>query len=558
VTDDVVAEMEEVASQLEAVQAEQRRREEADSARQTRRQEVARRVLGGDEDSGDGEPAGEPGEPVAAEAEVEPLTVAVREGIAEGMTRVFEAAGIRVDEAARKGATTLAEARRHAPATEVPDRHLAIAAAAGISGYAHGDQLGNLEGLCDAIYKRARVMGVSHVEGAREYDAYPSAMIASAEVDGEHTLNVRGELANPGDVDALVSGIVTRDRIESLVAGGGWCAPSEVRYDFFEVECSDGLIDLPSTRINRGGIRYPTSPSLADANIGGVTTGFDVTTTPFLWSETDDIATVTGAPNKPCVRVPCPSYNERRLELAGVCVTAGNLATDAFPEMTARYLRMLNAAYDHARNGRSIGQMVALSSAIVSGGEFVAAGAGNAPVFQQVFGGAALAAADYRARLVMCDDDVLEVVFPMWVREAIRSDLAWRTGADPALLSASSAMIDGFFTSRRIRPQFVRDWQERAVGLPGASAPITAWPSEVTFLVYAPGTFLAGTGMTLDLGVIRDSVLNSENDYTAAFMESASLVALIGNLSRQYRVALNVNGFTGGGNAPTAAPGTNL
>ena len=62
--------------------------------------------------------------------------------------------------------------------------------------------------------------------------------------------------------------------------------------------------------------------------------------------------------------------------------------------------------------------------------------------------------------------------------------------------------------------------------------------------MYPAGTFLHGNGMSLDLGVVRDSVLNETNDHTAAWSEEAHLIARVGHESRRDRVGFNVNGST--------------
>jgi hypothetical protein len=63
--------------------------------------------------------------------------------------------------------------------------------------------------------------------------------------------------------------------------------------------------------------------------------------------------------------------------------------------------------------------------------------------------------------------------------------------------------------------------------------------------VYAAGTFLHGTGLQLDLGVIRDSVLNAENDYTAVWAEECHLIAQVGHSARKYTCGFNVSGGVG-------------
>jgi hypothetical protein len=69
------------------------------------------------------------------------------------------------------------------------------------------------------------------------------------------------------------------------------------------------------------------------------------------------------------------------------------------------------------------------------------------------------------------------------------------------------------------------------------------WPDQVDYMLYAPGTFVRGNGLTLDLGVVRDSVLNSENDHTAAWSEECHLVARVGPESRVYRTEISVRGL---------------
>jgi hypothetical protein len=71
---------------------------------------------------------------------------------------------------------------------------------------------------------------------------------------------------------------------------------------------------------------------------------------------------------------------------------------------------------------------------------------------------------------------------------------------------------------------------------------LTAWPTTADMLIYAPGTFLHGQGMSLDLGVVRDSVMNAENDFTAAWAEETHMVAKVGHEARKYTITFAVNG----------------
>jgi hypothetical protein len=112
-------------------------------------------------------------------------------------------------------------------------------------------------------------------------------------------------------------------------------------------------------------------------------------------------------------------------------------------------------------------------------------------------------------------------------------------------MDISDAQIDNWFDVRKVRVQWVKDWQVRGTNQPGGATATTLYPATVQFMMYAAGTFIRGNGMTLDLGVVRDSVLNAENDHTAAWMEECHLVALVGNLSRLYTVNICAAGRTG-------------
>jgi len=294
--------------------------------------------------------------------------------------------------------------------------------------------------------------------------------------------------------------------------------------------------------INRGGIRFPTSPSFADVIGSGAL---------FRWTETQDIAAVTGTAQsgtKTCGRVPCPGFNEERLACDGICLTVGNLTEDAYPEVIANYTRLLFAAHAHKVNRLRIEQLQAFANSPSVTGTFGTAGEGLvAPVINAI----ALNAQDYRSRYAMCEGAVLEVLAPKWLRSAMRSDLRRRTGASTDQLAMSDARLMELFDAENVRVQFVSDYQERTTGYPGAfvsaATPLafTSWPATIEFLMWAPGTVVLGQGMRLDLGIIRDSVLNATNDFTAEWMEECWLLACIGHEARLGTISICADGTTG-------------
>lgn len=453
---------------------------------------------------------------VAAETEVEEVEVAEPIAAAGPVTT-------NVAQPRSTGALVVKKRRLNVPMSEVARRapdplvaagsgNVMIVTAPDVPNYVAGRPLENIELLADAVHRRAKTLGNPSGQATvasirRDYD-----FVLDREAAPEKIWDIMKAAANP----------------QALVAAGGWCAPSTIIYDFFNIACDDGLIDLPTVGVTRGGIRFPTSPSIADALD-------DI----WLWTEGDDIAAATGAGTKPCVRVPCPTFTEERLDCHGLCITAGNLTESAYPELIRNYLSLVMNAHRHVINQRIIADVVAGSTSVTVTGTDV-------PITTGLLGAVGLQIADYREKYRMCDNDPLEMVLPRWSKEAIRSDVAKRNGVN--MLDVSDAEIMSWFDRRMVRVQFVSDWQIGSGDQLGQTTARTAWPENVQFLIYAAGTFVVGNGLDLDLGVMRDSTLNEKNDHTAAWTEECNLVAKIGHESRLVTVNFCVHGATGPNN----------
>src|SRR5262245_24520119 len=440
------------------------------------------------------QPEGDPTPEPEPETEPEPVVAAApARAVGGAITAPRDLGGLSGPK--RQLNASLAAIQEAAPATAVPQRRNdpVIVAAADIPGYSHNQPLTEMGQVVEAMRLKTRTMAISRLgESAHRVP------IAQLTRTYQHNLNDQSS-------NEEIHRVLTAAADPSvMVAAGGWCAPAEISYDMFNIACVDGLVDLPTIGINRGGLRFPTTASFADVSAlpGAVWT----------WTNTQDTAAATGTAQsgtKPCVRVPCPAYNQEILDCDGLCVTVGNLTSDAFPELVANHIDLVQKLHAHYINGRVLAKMAlaANSTAVtVTGGATIATSWG---LLQRD----ALQAVDYREKFGMCKDDVMEAVFPRWALEHIRADLAKRTGVEN-MTDVSDAMIAAWFNVRNIRTQWVGDWQVRASGLPGGSSALQAWPTADTqFLIYAPGTFVRGNGLKLDLGVVRDSVLNSTNDF---------------------------------------------
>jgi hypothetical protein len=463
---------------------------------------------------------------LVAAASQEVITAAVSAAVGETM-KAFAADYLKPD-AGLNRRLRLGEIAQYAPNAEVHEARseAVIVASADVPGFTQGGRLENIAQLGEAMHKRARMLPVTRTG---DPNVFP---VASLQREFTYTLN---ENSSPEDMNAVLQAAADED---VLTAAGGWCAPSEISYDFFNVVCEDGMIDLPTVGLNRGGVQYPTSPSFGD-----LTAIDDIVWT---WTELDDIEAVdSDSLVKPCVRVECPTFVDRRADCYGFCVTAGNLVDYAYPELITNWLRLVMAIRARATNARIIdimlngggsGDAITPSIAVNHTGLL---GATTSALLSSI----ELSAIDYREKYSMCFDSVLEVVLPRWANAVIRADLANRDGIN--VFGVTDAMIADWFDIRNVRVQFVGDWQVRAGGDPGSDTPVTDWPTTLDYMIYAPGTFVRGNSMSLDLGVVRDSVLNSTNDHTAAWTEDCFAILKPGHESRVVTVDICGSGEIG-------------
>lgn len=530
------------ARQVELVRAEQKSRERASAAEEAEaaavKQKAAlaklregvhaatRKPATTSETEGDG--TGEETE------EDEPVTAAANRfatAVEEMVRRMVPAADVIVsggdlNKSLRVG---LGDVARRAPAVKAPARpEPVMVAASGLPGAAPGGRIGGINELVQLMGARARMMQVTH--GQPMY-----VPVATLQREHRYRLNMD---STPAEISEVLTAAAD---VEALVAAGGWCAPSEISYDFYNIVCEDGLIDLPTVGVlNRGGFRFPVSPSIA-------TILAQVPSPLWSWTETQDIAAATGtgqSGTKTCARVICPSFSEVRAACDGLCVTAGNLIDFSYPEAVANYLRLVMAARAHVTNQNIIASLVAQATAV---GPIGAAGAGAAA---PILGSIEMLATHLRERFRMCGDAVIEVVLPRWVGGMFRSDLAKRNGVN--YLDVTNAQIADWFNVRGVRVQLVADWQNATIG--HATVNPTAWDTTIQALLYPAGNFVRGQGLQLDLGVVRDSTLNATNDHTAAWMEDCYAVAQVGHGSLIATINVCTDGTTGALDLTACAP----
>jgi hypothetical protein len=546
----------ELADAIEGGHGQVKEREAVVAQRAADRDALINRVHA-DPDAGDGEGESDGGD-AGEGAEGAPAEPAL---VAAGARRKVPAADALRDTRNRLNVRLSEAAARQSPRDNIPistpfDASVLVASA-DIPGFTQGGEIPDMMKLVEAYKQRARNMPVGqalasfpqvHGEYLDITGKVPTERFGLLGHDGDWRYanripiaqlqrKFKHQLSDQSSAEEAWAIMQEAARPSALVAAGGWCSPSEIRYDFYNIVEMDGALDLPTTGIQRGGMRWPTSPSFGDL---ASSTGL------WHWTETQDIAAATGTAQsgtKTCARVPCATFNEARLEGEGICITAGNLTTDAWPEQLANFLRLVNAAHFHRINAFFINQLIANSTAVTLTQT-------NSSPITDILAGVEHQAWDLRTKYAMADSAVLEVVMPSWVLGLWRADISRRSGMASAdnSFSIQDAMIAAWFTLRNIRIQFVQDFDVRAAnqfGQASATALQGSWPTVVRFLIYPAGTWLRGNGLNLDLGIIRDSTLNATNDYTAAWSEEFFLLAKIGHESRIVTLGTTGNTPTG-------------
>jgi len=397
-------------------------------------------------------------------------------------------------------------------------------------GVAAGQPYEDMIGVAKAFSKVAeRFPKSGHAPGV--WDPHPVATFSRGidAFDGFYTGNPDFE-----DHQALVEAAAKESRLPggSLVAAGGWCAPSETLYDLCSNESLDGLVSLPEIQVNRGGIRFTTGPDFSTiyASAG------------FCQTEAQAIAGTA----KPCVEVPCPDFEEVRLDACGLCVRAPILTNAGYPELVRRWIDGTFVAHRHKVNARTIN---AMALALAAAPQTVA-GLGSASA--DTLNALELAAEGVRYKYRMRFAETLEVILPHWMLTVLRADLALRNGRTESE-EVSDEQVVAYFTRRNLAVQWVYDWQDLAYpdtdpGAPVVPGCVIAYPATVQALIYPAGTFVRGTNDVINLSTVYDTTGLQANMYTAAFFEEGILVAQVCFSGCWLTIPLCVSGKTGAPN----------
>lgn len=512
-----VAQVEEAASladEIEAIQAEQTRREtEAQAAAEKFASLKSRFANGNDEPDAEETPAEDA--PVEEQREVEGDAPAEDAPAAEAENTDNEGEAVTPDEpgtgdarmepqgdigARAKGVATLAAKTSRPQAPKRDMGTVSLLAAADVPGFSAGSDLTDLETLGQAVVNRMRGFVPPAGDGRTEEWRHFGVASIKRPFDPEFTID-RGT----DDMEVLTRA-VQENRLDggSLVAAGGWCAPSETLYDLTGDETDEGILSLPEVNVRRGGIRFTYGPQFADfyANAG------------FIQTEAQAIAGAT----KPCVEISCPDFEEVRLDAVGLCIRVPILTNAAYPELINRFISGTMVAHQHMVNANVITRLVALA-----GGARVATGIGSTA--HDTLSALTLIANQRRQASRLSFTASFEVVVPFWVKDVLKDDLSLRTGQTQPV---TDQQLNAYFAARNLAVSYVYDWQDLPTvddaGTVGVNESMT-YPGDFDVLMYPAGTFVKGTSDVINLNAVYDAASLATNTYTGLFMEEGLLVA---------------------------------
>jgi hypothetical protein len=400
--------------------------------------------------------------------------------------------------------------------------------AAADTGFAAGAELDGWLDVAKAFVARSRTHGGGTAQQStvatirREFGSDFSIS------DGDDDVTIMTKIDFARDEKRLPGG--------SLLAGAGWCAPSETIYTTCNQITTDGILSVPEIGARRGGIRH--NQGIQFDTIFGSGTGFNILTEAQVISDT----------TKTCVAVPCPSFVDDRLKVAALCLTGDILQNRGYPEFVSEFVQGAIAAQAHNVNRQIVADIVTDSTAVDM--TACAPWVTDISVVSQVMSAVEVATTDIQYRLRLQRDQTLEVVFPYWLKAQMRADWLRRNGPmDPDLVDS---MIDSMLRTRHARAQWVYDWQDSFTStgvsggpFPGSDTPVCALPTQVRFLVYPAGTWVVARQDVIRLDTIYDSVNLATNKVTQLFLEDGFRAMRFCPVSRVYTINICPNGKTG-------------
>lgn len=320
----------------------------------------------------------------------------------------------------------------------------------------------------------------------------------------------------------------------ALSAAGGLCAPAEVRYDVADLATDERPLrdGLPAIRADRGALTHmpPPVPSqvVVDTTSGAIT---GVT-----------VSEDSSGKNKTVQEFTCPTSITDQVSALAERLRFGNTADRYWPENMRAVMNVTRAVHSRQAERRLFEKIQDGSVILNSNSTLSPLGA-----FPQFIAIARLVCRRYRYQFRLPENTTMRVILPTWFIDVLADDLLGQAPGDDILtrrLNVQSIMEDQL-ADFACRPIYQRD-DARTNDSNGASGPafaditaaagrniaggggatLTDYPGRVPAVFFHEGAWLFLDGGQLDLGIYRDSTLNTTNKFETFYeiWETASMV----------------------------------
>jgi hypothetical protein len=527
-TPEVIAELEGIATAKDAAKelGETRAAEKAEA--EAKRADLISRIKGSEPGETDETPEAEAAVEEPA-AEVEPVEQPAAETPAE--TPAEEPVPVAASAQPKRVNLAAMNAARPRSAAPKPQPEAGLRAKSTVYAYEGGknvrpgDEIPSLESLAELMAERLqRGTRGQEMRLANLRTVYPEERMVREKASAED---------NSAKIEAAFGGA------EGLVASGGICTPVAVDYSIpvFGATADRPLRDaLPRFGADRGGIRFvsPVSYATPAGAVGIWTNGLDAS---------------PGTATKALYTVVCGSETQVLVDAITMRLKVGNMQGRFSPEQVAEIvqLSLSNAARTAELN---LWAKINAASTVATA---VSAWGATRDLLDEI--DRAAMAMRYRNRAN--PNQQFRAIFPEFLKGVIRTDMAREIAHDNAgpvdVLAVTDQHVNSWFAVRGINPTFLIDPLPAVTGTNGypfqgfASQAVSAlnpYPVSASWNLFPEGAFQFLDGGSLDLGIVRDSTLDSTNDYET-FVETFESVAYRSVEALQIISVVNPTGRSG-------------
>ena len=302
----------------------------------------------------------------------------------------------------------------------------------------------------------------------------------------------------------------SRDASTNALVAAGICGPVDTVYDIPVVGVTDRPVRDALARLgaDRGGLTYRPA-------IDGVT-------------QTGGIANWTGAQDeadpivpKVCAEIDCPEPVSVEVDAIYHCLTFSNMSTQFDAEFMDSTVQAGDIAFARFAENKLLTQLTNGSKTLYTPRVLGAA--------RDFFVSLDKFLAYYRSVHRLSDNVPLRQILPLWLKDILRMDIARQMVGDGLdTLAIADELIMEWFRRRNVNPTFHLDGINPAdittpdpdIVVPNqfytsaaAGTEVPNYIGTVSTIIYREGDWKYLDGGELNMGIVRDSVLNAQNRF---------------------------------------------